>query len=108
MALARTNESMSCSINKKHCDIYFHSYDLVYINTAHFSLVYGLYRKLAPKWVGPFPIDQVISSVAYYIGPPEEYGLLQEGFALSSSPRLHGKLAGWDMILHKASWSLIE
>ena len=73
MALAKTNESMACSADK-HCrDVLFHSGDLVYINTAHFSLAPGLSRKLALKWVGPFPIEWIISSVAYRISLPEEY-----------------------------------
>ena len=56
MALAKINESMACSTNKHRCDVLFHSGHLVYVNTAHFSLAPGLSRKLATKWVGPFPI----------------------------------------------------
>ena len=74
MALAKTNESTARSADKHRHDVWFHSSDLVYINTAHFSLAPGLSRKLAPKWVGPFPIEQVISTVAYCISLPKEYG----------------------------------
>ena len=35
-------------------------------------------------------------------------GLLQEGFGLSSSPRLHGKGAGRDVIPPKVKWPRIE
>ena len=74
MALANTNESMAHSADKHRHDVTFCSGDLVYVNTAHFSLASGLSRKLAPKWVGSFPIEWVISSVAYCISLPKDYG----------------------------------
>ena len=87
MALSKTNESMDCSFDK-HChDIQFNSGDLVYVNTAHFSSALGVSSKLAPKWVGHFPIEQVISPVVYYISLPEEYGHIHPVFHISS---LHG------------------
>ena len=90
MALAKTNESMAHSADK-HCrDVLFHSGDLVYVNTAQFSLAPGLSRKLAPKWVGPFPIEQIISSVAYRICLPEEYGHIHPVFHVSSLDGHHG------------------
>ena len=72
--LAKTNEFIACSADKHHHNIQFHSGGLVYVNTTHFSLSFGLSRKLAPKWVGPFPIEQVISSISYIISLPKEYG----------------------------------
>ena len=49
MVLAKTNESMACSA-ANHCrDIYFHSGNLVFINTVHFNLAPGISRKLAPR-----------------------------------------------------------
>ena len=87
MALAKTNESIACSTDK-HChDVWFHSSDLIYVNTAHFSLAPGVSRKLAPKWVGLFTIEWVISSVAHCISLPEEYGHIHQVFHISS---LHG------------------
>ena len=83
-ALAKTNESIACSADKHHHNIQFYSGDLIYIDTAHFSLAPGLSRKLAPKWVGPFPIQQVISSLAYCISLPEEYGYIHPVFHISS------------------------
>ena len=58
----------------------FHTGDLVYINITHFLLAPGLSNKLAPKWVGTFPIKQVIYSVAYRISPPKEYGHIHPVF----------------------------
>ena len=84
MALAKTNESMARSADKHHFDVQFHSGDLVYVNTAHFSLAPGLSRKLALKWVGPFAIEQVISSVAYRISLPKECGHIHPVFHVSS------------------------
>ena len=90
IALAKTNESMAHSADKHHRDIMFHSGDLVYIDTAHFPLAPALSRKLAPKWVGLFSIEQVISSVAYRISPPEEYGHIHLVFDISSLHRHNG------------------
>ena len=84
MALVKKNESMAYSFNKYRRDIQFNSGDLVYVNTAHFSLASGLSGKLAPNWVGLFPIEWVISSVAYCISLPEEYGHIHPVFHISS------------------------
>ena len=62
----------------------FHTGDLVYISTAHSPLASGFSMKLAPKWVGSFPIEWIISSVAYYISLPEEYGHIHPVFHISS------------------------
>ena len=90
MALAKTNESIARSADKYRHDVSFHSGDLVYVNTAHFFLAPGLSRKLAPKWVGPFPIEQIISPVAYRISLPEEYGHIHPVFHVSSLHGHHG------------------
>ena len=75
---------MSCSADK-HCrDVMFHSGNLVYVNTAHFSLAPGISRKLAPKRVGPFSIKELISSVAYCFSLPEDYGHIHPVFYISS------------------------
>ena len=71
-------------------NVMFHTGDLVYVNTAHFSLAPGLSKKLALKWVGPFPIEQVISSVAYCISLTNEYGHIHPIFHVSSLCRHHG------------------
>ena len=90
MALAKTNESMACSADK-HChNVLFHSIDLVYVITTHFYLAPGLSRKLAPKWVGPFPIEQVISSVAYHVSLPDKNGHIHPFFRNSSLRGYHG------------------
>ena len=80
MTLAKTNESMAHNADKYHCDVWFYSGDLVYINTTHFTLAPGLSRKLAPKWVGSFSIEQVISSIAYHVSLYKEYRHVHPGF----------------------------
>ena len=47
---------MAHSADKHHHDVMFYTGDLVYINTAHFSLAPGLSGKLSFKWLGFFPI----------------------------------------------------
>ena len=81
---------MARSADKHHHSITVHTGNLVYVNTAHFSLAPGLSRKLAPKLVGPFPIEQVVSSLVYRIGLPEEYGHIHPVFHISSLPGHHG------------------
>ena len=49
IALVKTNESIARNTDKHRRDITFHTGDLVYVNTAYFSLAPGLSRKLAPK-----------------------------------------------------------
>ena len=44
-------------------------------------------RKLAPKWVGPFPIEQVIFSIVYCMSLLEDYGHIHPVFHDTS---LHG------------------
>ena len=73
MALAKINESMAHSANKYCYNVWFHSGDLVNINTAHFSLASGLFMKLAPKLEGPFPIDWVIPSVVHRVSLHEKH-----------------------------------
>ena len=84
IAPAKTNESMAHGADK-HCrNVTFHTGDLVYVNISHLFLAPGLSRKLAPKWVGPFPIEQVISSVVYHISLPNEYRNIHPVFHTSS------------------------
>ena len=54
LGLAKTNQSMAGSAHKHCYDVFFHSSDLVYVNTTHFSLARRFFKKLALKWVGLF------------------------------------------------------
>ena len=40
-------------------------------------------RKLTPKYIGPFPVVQVISQVAYKLDLPREYSKLHPVFHMS-------------------------
>ena len=57
--------------------------DLIYMSTEQFPLAQQLSRKLAPCWVGPFPISSIISWVAYHINLLEEYGPIHPVFYVS-------------------------
>ena len=48
-ALVKTNESMTYSANQCHRDVMLHTGDLVYVNTAHFSLTGGISKKIVSK-----------------------------------------------------------
>ena len=57
--------------------------DLVYVSTGTLPLARSLSRKLAPHWVGPFPISSVISRVAFRVELPPEYGRVHPVFHVS-------------------------
>jgi hypothetical protein len=57
--------------------------DLVYLSTGNLKLPPELSRKLAPRWIGPFAIEKVISPVAYKLSLPAEYGRLHPVFHVS-------------------------
>ena len=69
--------------DKHHHDISLNVGDLVYVSTEQFSLACWLSHKLASCWVGPFPINSIISWVAYHINLPEEYGRIHSIFYVS-------------------------
>ena len=49
--------------------------DLVWLKTNNLSLPASLTKKLAPRWVGPFPILQVISKNSYRLQLPPSWRL---------------------------------
>ena len=62
------------------CDISLNVGNLVCISIEHFPLAHQLSCKLAPHWVGYFPISSVISQVVYHTNSPEEYGHIHPVF----------------------------
>ena len=59
--------------NQKRILATFQEGDLVYLSTKNISLPKGRARKLAPKYLGPFPITKVIKEcVTYQLGLSDE------------------------------------
>lgn len=59
--------------NRKHLPATFKLGDLVYLSMKNISMPKGRVRKLAPKYLGPFPITRVIKEGAtYQLGLSEE------------------------------------
>jgi hypothetical protein len=54
--LAAASAAMLRYTNRKRRDIQFKQGDLVWVKTDHLNLPSGLSRKLAAKWIGPFPV----------------------------------------------------
>ena len=52
--------------NKKRSPATYKEGDLVYLSTKNISMPKGRARKLAPKYLGPFPISKVIKEGATY------------------------------------------
>ena len=46
------------------------------MSSEHMPLLQGYTGKFAPKWLGPFVIDEVVSPVAYHVDLPPSYRLL--------------------------------
>ena len=66
---------MQRSANKKRRDVQFAEGELVWVKTDHLNLPSGLSRKLAAKWIGPFPILKVVNPVAMHVQLPPEIRL---------------------------------
>lgn len=45
----------------------------MWVSTANLRLPGQLTRKLAPKWIGPYQVVQVVNPVAYKVELPESY-----------------------------------
>lgn len=82
-ALTKSNESMAKYADQHRRDILLTVGDLVYVSTGTLPLARSLSRKLAPRWVGPFPISSVISRVAFCVELPPEYGHVHPVFHVS-------------------------
>ena len=61
--------------NKHRRDVQFHKGDLVYINSAHLKayLPADTKMKLQKRWLGPFPVADVISPLAYKLTLPAHF-----------------------------------
>ena len=82
-SLARYNQSMSDSANKRRRDLVFAEGDLVWLHTGNLRLPGGLTKKLAAKWAGPYPIQSKISNVAYRLQLPAELAGVHDTFHVS-------------------------
>ena len=63
------------SANKRRRPISYSVGDLVWLKTDNLQLPSTLTRKLAPHWVGPFPIVQIISEHAMKLQLPHHWRL---------------------------------
>ncbi len=59
--------------NKRRRAVEFAVGDLVWLKTDHLQLPSTQARKLAPRWVGPFPIVQRVSDVAMRLQLPSHW-----------------------------------
>ena len=69
--------------NKHRRDVTFEEGQHVYISSEHIALPKGYSRKLAPKWLGPFRVERVISPVAFRIELPIRYWKIHPVFHAS-------------------------
>ena len=74
---------MTRSANRRRRHVEFSVNDLVYISTANLRFPARLSRKLAPLFVGPFPIIACINPVAFRVDLPPEYANIHNVFHVS-------------------------
>ena len=86
------NEASSKQANKHRRDIEFAVGDYVYLKTSNITLPQWLSRKLAAQWIGPFPVESVVSRVAYRLTLPPRFGRLHPVFHVSLLKTHHGAL----------------
>ena len=65
-AIIASRVQQTVQANKKRRPATFQEGDLVYLSTKNISMPKGRARKLAPKYLGPFPITKVIKEGATY------------------------------------------
>ena len=64
--------------------------DLVLLSTTNLALPSVLTRKLAPKYIGPFKILQVINPTAYKLDLPAQFAKIHPVFHTSLLKAFHG------------------
>ena len=78
--------------SNKHGSLKFAVGDLVWIKTVNFQLPSELSRKLAAKWLGPYPITEMVRSVACRIQLPPELGRVYPVFHVSMIKKHEGPI----------------
>ena len=64
----------------------------MYLKTSNIMLPATLSRKLAAQWIGPFPVEAVVSRVAYRLTLPPRFSRLHPVFHVSLLKPYHGAL----------------
>ena len=83
MQLQRYNDTMRKYANQRRRDVTYNVGDLVYVSTGNLRLSANLSRKLAPRWVGPYPVSEVISHVAIRVDLPASFRSIHNVFHVS-------------------------
>lgn len=73
--LDSSQQAMIKTANRRRRAVEYAVGDLVWLKTDHLHLPSTESRKLAPKWVGPFPIVQVIGRNAMKLQLPSHWRL---------------------------------
>jgi hypothetical protein len=86
--MIKAQEHQAKHYNKRHTPIQFKRGQLVKLSIRNWKLKD---KKLAPRWVGPFRIIEVIGSQAYRLALPEQYSRLHDVFPIQLLERYHPK-----------------
>ena len=74
---------MTTQSNKKRLSADVDAGDEVWLSTANLSLPSKLSRKLAARWIGPFPVLAKVGAAAFKLGLPKELSKLHPVFHVS-------------------------
>ena len=75
--LTKANERMAKYYNQNHVPKQFKTDQLVKLSTKNLKIKHP---KLAPRWIGPFPILERIGGQAYRLALPDKYSRLHDVF----------------------------
>jgi transposase InsO family protein len=81
-AIRIAQESHQKGYNKRHKPKVFQKRDLVMLSTRNLRLK-GQPRKLSPRWIGPFRVQDRVGSLAYRLILPNKYERLHDVFPVS-------------------------
>lgn len=71
--MARAQTAQKVQYDKRHRQVEYQIGDLVYLHTRNLQLPSTTKRKLAPRWLGPFPVVARRGPNAYRLGQLPDY-----------------------------------
>jgi hypothetical protein len=84
----KAQEHQAKYYNQKHKPMEFKRGQLVKLSTRNLKLKN---KKLAPRWIGPFRITEVIGSQAYRLALPDQYSRLHDVFPIQLLEKYHAR-----------------
>ena len=81
--LTKAQAWQKSAYDKRHRPLVFKRGDLVYLSTEHINLAAAVCRKLKQRWIGPYPVKSVVSSLSYELELPRSLSRIHPVFHVS-------------------------